>query len=112
MTKLILTLLTTLLALISTSCATHPSPDVRTARAASLFDQLDTNHDGYLTRAELAAGLSYAGTPDVNPNLVLGMKSESRKSKASRKLTKAEAMAMLRAAMPRPLMAIPEKALS
>lgn len=81
------------LALLSlTGCATtHLSPNDRAQRAGSLFDQLDTNHDGYLTRAELAAGLRYAGSPELNPNLVMGLKTDSKRQvRANRKLTEAE----------------------
>jgi len=89
MTKLILAF--ALLAFAGCATTTHRSNDGRAQRAALLFDQLDTNHDGYLSRAELAAGLRYAGTPDLNPNLVMGLKTEStKKVKASRKLTEAE----------------------
>lgn len=75
-------------------CATTPAPQTRSQRAAALFDELDTNRDGYLTRAELAAGLRYAGTPELNPNLVLGLEKTTapskKKVKASRKLSEAE----------------------
>ncbi len=75
-----------------TGCATtRLSPNDRAQRASTLFDQLDTNHDGYLTRAELAAGLRYAGSPELNPNLVLGLKNDSKRQvRANRKLTEAE----------------------
>ena len=87
MTKLTLALVS----LIIAGCATHPSPDERAKRASLLFDQLDVNHDGVLTRAELAAGLTYAGTPEMNPNLVMGLKNDSsKKVKANRKLSEIE----------------------
>jgi Ca2+-binding EF-hand superfamily protein len=88
------TLLLSLVVLTALSgCATKPSPSARAQRAADLFDDLDVNHDGYITRAELAAGLRFAGTKELNPNLVIGLEKGStpkRKVKASRKLTEAE----------------------
>jgi Ca2+-binding EF-hand superfamily protein len=88
------TLLLAFAVLALASCATSPSPQTRAQRAASLFDELDTNRDGYLTRAELAAGLRYAGTPELNPNLVLGLEKTTvpskKKVKAARKLSEAE----------------------
>lgn len=86
-----------LLFLISgfSGCATThraQSKAERAERASELFDQLDTNHDGYLSRAELLSGLRFAGTPEINPNLMYGLESSKakKKIKASRKLSEAE----------------------
>ncbi len=75
------------------SCATTHSKASRSQKASDLFDTLDVNHDGYLTRSELSAGLRYAGTPDLNPDLVIGLEKSApakKKIKASRKLSEGE----------------------
>jgi Ca2+-binding EF-hand superfamily protein len=82
--------------LLLSGCATTShrasSKAARAQRASDLFDQLDINHDGYVSRAEMLAGLRFAGAPDLNPNLVMGLKPEKNKDKvkASRRLTEAE----------------------
>ena len=77
-----------------TGCATSAKrkPISRAQRANEIFASLDRNHDGSLTRDELRQGLRIAGAPDVNPNLMMGLKSDKAKqgAKASRPLTDAE----------------------
>lgn len=77
------------------ACATTPHKPTRaerSAKAEALFRQLDVNHDGYISRAELYNGLKFAGAPDLNPNLVMGLDTAKKKNevKASRKLTQSE----------------------
>ena len=91
--KRIFILISAIIALSSCATTSHRanSKSERAQRAELLFQQLDTNHDGFITKAELAAGLRYAGTPELNPNLVMGLKNDhGKKLKASRRLTDAE----------------------
>jgi Ca2+-binding EF-hand superfamily protein len=79
-------------------CATTHSKPSRAQRANDLFDELDVNRDGYLTRSELAQGLRFAGTPELNPNLVIGLEKTvpaKKKVKASRKLSETEIKKMM-----------------
>ena len=92
------TLILALSVLVFASCATSPSRSTRAERASDLFDELDTNHDGILTRIELTAGLRYAGSPELNPGLVIGLEkatTSKKKVKASRKLSEAEIQKLL-----------------
>lgn len=84
-----------------TGCATnstysrgsgHDTKDIRAQRADEIFAMLDVNHNGFITKDEMKAGLRIAGAPDVNPNLMLGLKSEQSKkaAKANRQITEAE----------------------
>ena len=82
-------------------CATTKTPASRAQRAGELFDDLDTNHDGFLTRAELAAGLRYAGMKDLDPNLVIGLQKSQvvkKRVKASRRLSEGEIQKLMSAA--------------
>ena len=89
-----------------TGCAStghKTSRSERAARADQLFAAFDTNGDGYLTKEELSGGLRVAGMPDLNPNLMLGMKSQKKKNspKAARKLTEEEIQKTMREAFDR-----------
>ena len=74
------------------SSVEHNSKQARANRADEIFAMLDSNHDGYVSKAEMAAGLRIAGEPDVNPNLMLGLKSGRSKkaAKANRRITELE----------------------
>ncbi len=92
-----------LIAGCATSSGSRASKKERLARADQLFAAFDTNGDGYLTKEELSGGLRLAGMPEMNPNLMLGMKKQAKKPapKANRKLTEEEIQKTMREAFDR-----------
>lgn len=95
-------------ALLTFGCASSGSSrglskSERQKKADELFKSFDANGDGFLTKQELSGGLHLAGMPEMNPNLMLGMKKAQRKAapKASRKLTEEEIQQTMREAFDR-----------
>jgi Ca2+-binding EF-hand superfamily protein len=103
---LILTL--ALSAFLISSCASsgsnkRVSKAERRERADLLFASFDANGDGFLTKEELRGGLRMAGMPELDPNIMIGMKKDKKKEtpKASRKLTEEEIQKTMREAFER-----------
>lgn len=106
--KLILSLTLLFVVSFTSGCATSgasrkASRNERAERADALFAAFDANGDGFLSKEELSGGLRLAGLPDLNPNLMMGMKKQKQKEapKASRKLTEAEIQKTMREAFDR-----------
>jgi Ca2+-binding EF-hand superfamily protein len=59
--------------------------------ADDLFDKMDLNGDGFLSREEMAAGLRHytmAGEPASNPNVMFGLKDGTKAAKSKTRKAK------------------------